>query len=120
MINFIADNFYYLFIALILFNFFQRKQMGKGQRKRMASLIISIMVFILYIGAILITVKNLSHLWILLPVAVDISLFLTLKNRIMIFRKNCEKCGGKLSYTEMLSIDSNLCSNCEEGGNSSP
>ncbi len=112
MINLIADNFYYLFIAVIVLNLFQRKYRERGQDKRIASLFISIMVFIVYFGAITIRAKNLPEIWILLPLAVDISLFYALKKRILVFRKSCTRCGKNLSAAELFCLDSNLCREC--------
>jgi hypothetical protein len=113
MIDFIAKNFYYLFLGLIIFNVIQRKYRGVGGNKRMASLIAAIMVFILYIGAQGIKAKNLPEYWIYLPIFIDITLFYALKNKLFIFKRNCVNCGKKLSSREMLYIDSNLCADCD-------
>ena len=113
MVDFIAKNFYYLFLGLIIFNVIQRKYRGVGDRKRMASLIVAIMVFILYIGAKGIQAKNLEEYWIFLPVFIDLTIFYTLKNKIFIFKINCVECGKKLSSREMLYVDSNLCADCD-------
>ena len=113
MIDFIAKNFYYLFLGLIIFNMIQRKYRGVGGNKRMASLIAAIMVFILYIGAHGIKAKNLPEYWISVPIFIDITLFYALKNKLFIFKRNCIECGKKLSTKEMLYIDSNLCADCD-------
>ncbi len=114
MIDFVAKYFYYIFLGLIILTVIQRKYKGLSENKRMATLIASILFFIMYIGALGIKSKNLDQVWILLPLAVDLSLIYVLRNRLFIFKMNCQKCGKKLSSTDILYIDSNLCSDCAE------
>ena len=112
IVDFISKYFYYLFLALILVTVMQRKYRGVGDQKRFAVLMVSILVFIMYIGALGVKSKNLDKSWLLLPFFVDLSLVYVLRNRLFIFKTSCLKCGKKLTGTDMLYIDSNLCADC--------
>ncbi len=114
MIDFIAKYFYYVFLGLILLTVIQRKYKGAGEHKRFATLIISILVFIMYIGALGIKIKQLNQGWILLPFLIDLSLIYVLRSKILIFKKTCQSCGKKLSITDIIYIDSNICSECTD------
>ena len=114
IIDFVSKYFYYIFLGLILLTVLQRRYRGTGDKKRFAVLIASILFFIMYIGAMGIKSKNLDQSWLLLPLAVCLSLVYVLRNRLFIFKTTCIKCGKKLSGTDILYIDSNLCSECAE------
>ena len=114
IVDFVSKYFYYIFLGLILLTVIQRKYRGVGDKKRFAVLLISIMFFLMYIGALGIKSKNLEQYWLLLPFLIDLSLIYVLRSRLFIFKTECLTCGKKLSTQDMLYIDSNLCSSCTE------
>ena len=114
IIDFVSKYFYYLFLALILLTVIQRKYRGEGDQKRFAVLMVSIFVFVMYIGALGIRSKNLDQSWLLLPFLVDLSLVYVLRKKLFIFKTTCRSCGKKLAGTDILYIDSNLCNDCSE------
>ncbi len=114
VVNFVSRYFYYIFLGLIILTVIQRKQGQAGAGKRLAVLITAILFFIMYIGALGIKMKNFNPVWLLLPLFVDISLIYVLRDKLLIFKSKCRKCGKKLEISDILYIDSNKCSTCRK------
>ena len=113
MIDFIADNFYYLFLAWLVLNLMQRKHRERGSRKRTATLIQAILIFIVYIGAMVIREEGLEPKWMMIPFAVVAVILYFFRDRIIPYKRNCVSCGARLNMNQILLFDANLCSNCD-------
>jgi hypothetical protein len=113
MIDFIADNFYYLFLGWLVLNLMQRKHRTRGSRNRTATLMQAILIFILYIGAMVIREEGLEPKWIMVPLAVVAAGIYFFRDRIFPYKRNCVSCGAKLNMNQIFMYDANLCSNCD-------
>jgi len=113
VINFIADNFYYLFLGWIVLNLMQRKYRGRGDAKRTATLLQSLLIFILYIGAMVIRGEELDEKWIIIPLGVIAAALFFFRDRILPYRRTCRNCGAKLNLNQIFLFDANLCSDCD-------
>ena len=112
MIEFIADKFYYLFLGLIILSLVQRRK-GRGNIKRTATVFQAILVFILYIGAMVIQEEGFEKKWIVIPLAVVALALYFFRPRILPYKLHCRNCGARLNATQIFMHDSNLCSNCD-------
>ena len=113
MIDFIADNFYYVFLAWIVLSLIQRRYRGRGDKKRTATLIQSILIFVVYIGAMVIREESLEEKWIMVPLgAVAVALYF-FRSRIIPYQAKCRNCGTKLTMNQIFLYDANLCTDCD-------
>lgn len=112
--EFIAGNFYYLFLAILVVNLFQRKHQKKSPKKRFATLFLAIGVFIFYTAAQLFRNFEISDAFLFPVAAVIIYVFYRYRERLFPFTTKCKKCGKTLDYNQILFNDSNLCGDCEE------
>jgi len=113
MIDFIADNFYYVFLGWLVLNLVQRKHRERGSRKRTATLLQAILFFILYIGATVIREEGFEPKWIIVPLAVIAVALYFFRDKILPYKRNCVNCGAKLNMNQIFMYDANLCSNCD-------
>ncbi len=120
MIDFIADKFYYLFLGWIVLNLMQRRYRDRGSRKRTATLIQAVMIFILYIGAMIIREEALPVKWIALPLGIIGGILYFFRNKVLPYKLKCVNCGKKLGFNEIFMIDANLCPDCNEEENNNP
>ncbi len=112
MIDFIADKFYYLFLGWIVMNLMQRRYKNLGSKKRNATLIQAVMIFILYIGAMIIREESLPVKWIALPLAIIAAILYFFRDKVLPYKLRCINCGKRLNTNEIFMLDANLCSDC--------
>ena len=112
MITFIVDKFYYLFLGLIVLSLVQRHR-GKGNTKRTATVFQAILVFIIYIGAMVIQEEGFENKWISIPLAVVALALYLFRPRILPYKLNCRNCGTRLTASQIFMHDSNLCAACD-------
>lgn len=113
MIDFIADNFYYVFLGWIILSLVQRRYRGRGDRKRTATLIQSILIFILYIGAVLIREEGFEKKWIMIPFAIIAVVLYFFRSKVIPYELKCRNCGARLNMNQIFIYDANLCSDCD-------
>ncbi len=112
MITFIVDKFYYLFLGLIILSLVQRHR-GRGNTKRTATVFQAILVFIIYIGAMVIQEEGLEKKWIAIPFAVVALALYLFRPRILPYKLHCRNCGTRLTASQIFMHDSNLCAACD-------
>jgi hypothetical protein len=117
---FISKNIFYLLIAVLALNMFQRRYQKHAQKKRLATLYLGIFVLAFMIGTILIVYFTLPDI-LIVPLAAILVLFAYLKRRhVFPFRLYCLKCGERLSMKRILYFDSNTCERCAQNAPSDP
>ena len=113
MIDFIADNFYYVFLGWLVLNLIQRRYRGRGTKKRSATLYQAILIFIVYIGATIIREESLEVKWIIVPLIIVAGAIYFFRDRILPYKRNCVNCDAKLNMNQIFIYDANLCENCD-------
>lgn len=113
MIDFIADNFYYLFLGWLVLNLVQRRYRARGSKKRTATLYQAILIFIVYIGATIIREEGFEVKWIIVPLIVVAAAIYFFRDRILPYKRNCVNCDAKLNLNQIFLYDANLCVDCD-------
>ena len=120
MIDFIADNFYYVFLGWLVLNLIQRRYRARGAKKRTATLYQAILIFIIYIGATIIREESFEVKWIIVPLAVVAAAIYFFRDRILPYKRNCVNCDAKLNMNQIFIYDANLCTDCDPLENVEP
>ena len=108
-----------LLLGVLIFNMTQRKHLEGGERKRIASLLLAL-VILLPLAGIFAYKQNSFNIRLLgegvfYPlVAITFLAFLIFSRRILIFRRRCQGCGTTLKWKTTLYLDDNLCPACGE------
>jgi len=111
---FLAKNLFYLLLAVLALNMFQRRYQMHAQKKRMATLYLGILILVFMVGTILIVNFNLPDL-LILPLAAAVLLLGYVKRKhVLPFRLNCRRCGRRMSTKRILFFDANTCDTCAE------
>jgi 8-oxo-dGTP diphosphatase len=113
MIDFIAVNFYYVFLGWLVLNLIQRRYRARGSKKRTATLFQAILIFILYIGATVLREEGFEPKWIIVPLGAIAAIIYFFRSKIFPYRRDCANCGAKLNMNQIFLYDANLCSNCD-------
>lgn len=92
---------------------YQRRYNLNGGKKRMASLMQSVLIGFLYVIITVVRVKNISETVVYVTIiAVLVAGFIGRK-RLFPYSGKCRSCGKKLKIDQILFIDSQLCDQCE-------
>jgi len=111
---FLAKNVFYLLLAVLALNMFQRRYQQHAQKKRMATLYLGILILVFMVGTILIVNFNLPDLLIFPLAAAVLLLGYVKREHVLPFRLNCRRCGQRMSSKRILFSDANTCDNCAE------
>lgn len=109
---FLAKNVFYLLLAVLALNMFQRRYQMHAQKKRMATLYLGILILVFMVGTILIVSFNLPDLLIFPLAAAVILLGYVKREHVLPFRLNCRRCGQRMSSKRILFFDANTCDAC--------
>jgi len=110
----ITEEMYWVIIAVLALNLFQRKHQPRSNKKRSATLIIAVLVLLLDILFVLIINFELPQ-WLAFPaLLIPIAVGYRFRSRILLFRRKCASCDAKLSFNDILYHDDNLCPDCHK------
>lgn len=111
----ITEHLQWVFVAILLLNLAQRRRYDTAARKRLATLYIAAGLILLYAVAHIVRLLELPDPY-LVPAAAAIGFALSRgRSAIGAFRLRCRSCNSRLTITEFLFHDSNLCANCRFG-----
>ena len=109
---FLAKNTFYLLLAVLALNVFQRRYQQYSQKKRMATLYLGILILVFMVGAILVANFELPDVLIIPLAAAVILLGYVKREHVLPFRLNCRRCGQRMSGKRILFFDANTCDTC--------
>ena len=116
--SWVADLGLWPLIIALLPNLMFRRFGSQEGIKRMASLIHAIAVFILFISASLVMIKNLTDMYFLGGVAISLLFLIVLRKKAFPYRKTCVECEKALTFQTIYFMDDNLCSSCRSSKSS--
>ncbi len=103
----------FLFFDGLLF-FSLVKQGEKSRKKARAVLILTLFSAIIWVDYYFIYISRLPVVMAFIVPAVLLLVGLTFRSALFPYKRYCRNCGKKLSITEFLSCDENLCNSCYE------
>jgi 8-oxo-dGTP diphosphatase len=108
----ITNEFYWVIIAILALNLFQRKHQPRSNNKRTATLLAAVLVLLLNLLYVMIINFELPQ-WTAVPALfIPLAVGYLLRSKINIFRIKCVSCGAKLTFNEIAFHDDNLCAAC--------
>lgn len=108
------DNIFWFFLALVLLNFLQRRHGSAAQKKRFATLYLAIAVFLIQLLAGLVAEQGLDQLWLIAGAAVVLGALILFREHTFPFRLTCAVSGERLDFETILYKDSNTLPQYEE------
>ncbi len=108
----IANNYLWFLIAILVVNIMQRKHAPRSYKKRLATLIIASLAMLWQIFIVIILTRGWPHYLAIVGLLITIGVAYPFRHRILLFRTSCPSCSTKLSWTQILNFDDNLCDPC--------
>ncbi len=112
-------------LGVLIFNLTQRKHLEGGEKKRIASLLLALVVFLPLVGIFAYKqnsfgIRSIGAGFFYPLGAVTFLVFLFLSRKILLFRRRCRGCGAVLPWKTTLYRDHNLCPACLEESSRRP
>ncbi|MBN2859698.1 MAG: 8-oxo-dGTP diphosphatase [Sphaerochaetaceae bacterium] len=108
----ITDNYLWFLMVILVVNFTQRKYYPRSAQKRIATLIIAGLAMVYQILLTIILARGLPQYLAIVAIIPTLAIAYPFRRRILLFKRTCTSCGVKLSITETLNYDDNLCNDC--------
>ncbi|MFP4300399.1 MAG: hypothetical protein ACLFQZ_00095 [Spirochaetaceae bacterium] len=106
--NFIAEHFFWVFLAVFFLNLLQKRRHERAQRKRFATLYLGSAVFLIYVAGLSIVEFGLTDIWLLPVVLIVGGVLYRYREHTFPFTLYCRETGQRLTWDEILYEDSNL------------
>ena len=100
-----------LVLLVLTFNLSHRPKKQPNAIKKTASLFLAAPIFFFWFSLVYIHRNNFSDYFILVSIAISITLFFLFRKRIFVFKNKCFECGKKVGIKKTLYVD---CPRCEE------
>lgn len=113
MTDFIYRGVFILLILKLFMTMYQRKFNETGTIKRLVSLYQSMIIGVLYLSISIIKARVLSENFIYVSLLLFIVILVLFRKILFPYHSICEKCHKKLKISQILFIDSQKCSICE-------
>ncbi len=101
----ISENFFWVFLMILVLNLLQRRNQKRAGRKRFATLYIAIAAFLLMVAAQTIVALGGNDLMMLASTAVVLGVMYHFREHTFPFRRYSRKDGRKLTWEEILYVD---------------
>ena len=110
---FLQKNLFYLLLAVLALNLFQRRYQKLSERKRFATLYLAMLVLSWMILVIVVVALHWPE-WLLIPFTLALAVVGAIFRRHTFpFRFRCVRCGQSLEAKRVLFFDSNACERCD-------
>ncbi|NBB91091.1 MAG: hypothetical protein GVY23_07785 [Spirochaetes bacterium] len=115
IVAFVADNFFWIFIGILLVNVLQRRHQETAEKKRFATLYLGIAAFFVYTGAQALIMYELSPYYFVPILALIVGVVYYYREHTFPFRLRCARSGKLLNFETILFRDSNILPEAENG-----
>ena len=110
---FLQKNLFYLLLAVLALNLFQRRYQKASEKKRFATLYLAMLVLSWMILVIVVVAFRWPD-WLLIPFTLAVAAVgVIFRRHTFPFRLRCARCGGSLEGKRLLFYDSNTCERCD-------
>jgi multisubunit Na+/H+ antiporter MnhG subunit len=113
IILFLQKYLFYLLLAVLALNLFQRRYQKYSAKKRFATLYLSMLVLAWMILIIIMVFFHLPDLLLIPFTAALAAVGIVFRRQVFPFRLRCVQCRQPLSSKRMLFFDSNACERCD-------
>ena len=108
IVNFVAEEFFWVFIGILFINLLQRRHQAQAEKKRFATLYLGIAMFFVYTSAQFIVMYEFPPSYFLAALAVIIGVLYRYRDHTFPFRLRCRRTGKILNFDTILFRDSNI------------
>lgn len=115
LVAFVAENFFWVFIAILLVNVLQRRHQATAEKKRFATLYLGIAAFFFYTSAQALVMYELSPYYFVPVAALIVGVVYHYREHTFPFRLHCARSGKLLNLETILFRDSNILPESENG-----
>jgi len=105
--EFLADQFYWVFLGILLLNVFQRRHHETAVKKRFATLYLGSAAFVIFLMANAVVEYGLPDFALLIGIAAVVALLYGLRRHTFPFTLSCQHSGKRLDMHTILFRDSN-------------
>jgi 8-oxo-dGTP diphosphatase len=110
---FLQKNLFYLLLAVLALNLFQRRYQKLSEKKRYATLYLAMLVLAWMILVIVVVAFHWPE-WLLVPMTLALAAVgVVFRRHTFPFRFRCVRCGRGLDSKRVLFFDSNACELCD-------
>jgi 8-oxo-dGTP diphosphatase len=110
---FLQKNLFYLLLAVLALNLFQRRYQKASLKKRFATLYLSMLVLAWMVLVIVVVAFRWPD-WLLIPFTLALAgIGVVFRRHTFPFRLRCARCGQALEAKRILFYDSNACERCD-------
>jgi 8-oxo-dGTP diphosphatase len=113
VILFLQKYLFYLLLAVLALNLFQRRYQKYSEKKRYATLYLAMLVLTWMVLIIVMAFFRLPDLLLVPFTAALVTVAILFRRRIFPFRLRCVQCRQPLSSKRLLFFDSNACERCD-------
>ncbi|NBF39797.1 MAG: hypothetical protein GVY14_05225 [Spirochaetes bacterium] len=115
IVAFVADNFFWVFIGILLVNLLQRRYQATAEKKRFATLYLGIAAFFVYTSAQALVMYELSPYYFVPILGLIVGVVYYYRKHTFPFRLHCPRSGKLLNLETILFRDSNILPESENG-----
>jgi hypothetical protein len=115
-VEFLADQFYWVFLGILLLNVFQRRHHETAVKKRFATLYLGSAAFVIFLMANAVVEYRLPDFTILLGIVAVIAVLYVFRRHTFPFTLTCRHSGKRLDMHTILFRDSNILPEFDEAG----
>jgi len=115
IVTFVAENFFWVFIGILLVNVLQRRYHETAEKKRFATLYLGIAAFFVYTSAQLLIYYELSPYYFVPIMLLIVGVVYYYREHTFPFRLRCARSGKILNMQTILFRDSNILPESENG-----
>ena len=109
----LKKNLYWVLLAVLALNLFQRRYQRLSEKKRFATLYLGMLVLAWMVLVILIVAFGWPE-WLLIPFTLAPAVIgVAFRRHTFPFRFRCTRCGTQLEAKRILFFDSNACERCD-------
>lgn len=108
VIAFLADQFYWVFLAILLLNVLQRRHHSKAVKKRFATLYLGAAAFVIFLMANAVVEYGFPNWSLLVGIVAVIGVLYYFRSHTFPFTLRCQRSGKMLDFQTILYRDSNV------------
>ncbi len=116
VVEFIANEFYWVFLGILLLNVFQRRHHKTAVKKRFATLYLGGAAFVIFLIANAVVQYGLPTYALILGIVAVVVVLYIFRRHTFPFTLRCQRSGRRLDFNTILFRDSNILPDYDDDG----